>query len=756
MKKLLLSLFVILAVSSCTVDQIESFKEETNPQSSSAAPIVFNLQAKHPDAGTKAVKAGWENGDAIFVFFSGAKAPKFLKMTYNGTEWTTAEYDGNTATPGALGLKNGDAGTMRAVFLPFGSNATVSANGTNFVFNKTYYAYYLTATLEYTVTSNTISGAFEMTIPDNYVQFFVEDASAVDEAYTLGCDAVIPVGVASISSDGTVNETTDKTAAHDMPGYAYSGGYLFSGKLTSWSYGSNYYFAKKKTSDNSRADYFVTGKTLSSHSSVKLPANNDSKWQAVGSDKLVQLTYDGSDSNLWWNTCNYGQSVPEAVGTLYTFNAANSLEVSLPTKEQFESIINNCSYTWLTIHGKQGAVVKAAQGFLFLPAHDDNSGGYWSSTEGGDSKAWYFYFSGLAHNTSTAVDDSSYPVRPVTLVINLSTCSSAVTIPSGAAAKVTGSKSDCVVTVEGGGSNITLEDASMHCLVIQGDATVVVKGENQLKTNGSSSIQAKGAVTFRGNGSLTTYSLSGTGGEYADIKFESGTYDFQRYGITAKSINVTGGNITSQGEKDYSVTAIKASDSIVISGGEVNATGDLIGLYVSAGNLTISGGIVNAEQTRGFNPNTDKYALAGIAVNGGWLTISGGTVVATGNFGSGIGGRGGWAGNLPATTTGIRISGGDVTAKSNGSASAIGFAGQGNKHGPHCGDGGITVTKDISSLKLVSTAAAMIQTNNTDSTCKITVDGVENPTASSTFEHLNLTVSTTTNENDTWTFTPKQ
>lgn len=38
-----------------------------------------------------------------------------------------------------------------------------------------------------------------MEIPDDYVQFFVEDAAATDGAYTLGTDAVIPVGVASIA-----------------------------------------------------------------------------------------------------------------------------------------------------------------------------------------------------------------------------------------------------------------------------------------------------------------------------------------------------------------------------------------------------------------------------------------------------------------------------------------------------------------------------------------------------------------------------
>ncbi|MBR5736027.1 MAG: hypothetical protein IKX60_04475 [Bacteroidales bacterium] len=381
MKKFIISIFAILAVVSCTVEPIELVKEENLPQTPAAGPIVFDLQAKHPDAGTKAVKTSWEAGDAIFVFFSNVPAPNFLKMSYDGSAWTTAEYEGDTATPGALGLSNGATGTMRAVFLPFGSNATVSASGTSFVFDKSYYAYYFTSTLDYTVVGNRVSGAFEMEVPDNYVQFFVEDADAADEAYSLGCDAVIPVGVASISSDGTVNETTDKTAAHDMPGYAYSGGYLFSGKLTSWGYGTNYYFAKSKADGTERHDYFVTGKTLASHSSVKLPANGDSKWQAVGSDKLVQLTYEGSDPNLWWHTCNYGQSEPETLGACYAFVDANSIPgVTLPSYNQFQAIIANCTWTELYIHGQRGRVVSANNGFLFLP-WDGYEGCYWSSSK---------------------------------------------------------------------------------------------------------------------------------------------------------------------------------------------------------------------------------------------------------------------------------------------------------------------------------------------------------------------------------------
>ena len=422
MKKTLIMLMMAVAVLvSCGQENLLP-ENETIQQ----APVTFNLTANHPDA-TKAVKTGWEAGDAIFVFFNNVPAPKYLKMSYDGSAWTTAEYNGNTATSGALGLENGNTGTMRAVFLPFGSDATVSASGTSFVFNKTYYAYYLTATLDYTVVGNKVSGAFDMTVPDNYVQFFVADAGAVDEAYSLGCDAVIPVGVASVSADGTVNETTDKTAAHDMPGYAYSGGYLFSGKIITSYSSDGYYFAKTKTSDNSRADYFVTGKTLASHSSVKLPANNDiyevvsgtpnnGKWVPVGSETLVELFGSDLTTSLGtWYTCNYGQSVPEARGDLYTFNNANSLGVLLPTKEQFESINNssNCSYTWITIHGKQGAVIKAERGFLFLPAHDNTNGSFWSSTRNDNSKAWSFYFSGPVHIIEKVNDIRSYPVRPV-------------------------------------------------------------------------------------------------------------------------------------------------------------------------------------------------------------------------------------------------------------------------------------------------------------------------------------------------------
>ena len=349
----------------------------------------FNLDATYPTI-SEARKQGWEEGDAVFVFFSGVAAPKHLKMTYSNSVWTIAEYDGATQSPGALGLKNGDKGTMRAVFLPFGSNATVSGSDGSFTFSTTYYAYYLTATLDYTVAENKVSGAFSMTIPDGYVLFFIEDKEAVDGGYTLGIDAVIPVGVASIAADGSIVETSDKEAKDDLPGYAYGSsvekGYLFSGKLVSeYNYGLKdrgfcYYFARTKTSDGSRADYFEKRENaLESHDAVKLPGHDSERWITVGTNVTVYIDELGT-----WYTCNYGATAPEELGT--KLNWADAVASgTLPSEYVFWTVFASAERTWMGIHGKEGWVVKSiygnGNGFIFLPKTDEDESTYWSSTE---------------------------------------------------------------------------------------------------------------------------------------------------------------------------------------------------------------------------------------------------------------------------------------------------------------------------------------------------------------------------------------
>ena len=202
------------------------------PDTPDCNPITFNLSATHPGgAGTKAaVKADWEEGDAIFVFFSGADAPKYLKMTYTGGSWVNKEYDGATQTDGALGLSDGDNGTMRAVFLPFSSAATVVKDGSdNFQFSTGACCYYLTDTQSYAVSGGVITGTFSMALPDGFMLFYYEDASAADDMAALSVSGFIPTTVGSIAPATLAITETQLAEGSVMPGYAYGGGYLFGG-----------------------------------------------------------------------------------------------------------------------------------------------------------------------------------------------------------------------------------------------------------------------------------------------------------------------------------------------------------------------------------------------------------------------------------------------------------------------------------------------------------------------------------------------
>ena len=176
----LAALATLAALVSC---QKESISPEPQPQPQPK--IVFELTASYSDESpaTKAIKTGWEAGDVIFVFFEGVEAPKHLQMRYDGTAWTTVEMNGDTE--GAIGLSNGKEGLMRALYLPFGSDSKISSGGSSeprfFIDNDNPFArksYWLTGTLHYMVSNYKVSGAFNMTIPEGFVQFYVEDPDA--------------------------------------------------------------------------------------------------------------------------------------------------------------------------------------------------------------------------------------------------------------------------------------------------------------------------------------------------------------------------------------------------------------------------------------------------------------------------------------------------------------------------------------------------------------------------------------------------
>jgi len=160
---------------------------------------------------------------------------------------------------------------------------------------------------------------------------------------------------------------------------------------------------------------------LPANSSVYSASNTSGKWVPVGSDITVPLFNvtgtppSTTTSSLGtWQTCNYGQSAPEALGSLYTYDQAMALDVTLPTKDNFETLFTNCTITWLTVRGQHGAVVKASRGFLFLPAHNGSNGYYWSSTGYDSEYAWLFYFhSSVGNIMINFIRTSESAVRPI-------------------------------------------------------------------------------------------------------------------------------------------------------------------------------------------------------------------------------------------------------------------------------------------------------------------------------------------------------
>lgn len=386
MKRFLKIVPVVLALLfSCT-------REIPDPVPSPGSEITFNitpvLQTDEPDV--KAVKTGWENGDAIFVFFDGLASPQYLKMVYNGSKWDCTSMNGSS--PGTWNLPSGD-GKFAAIYLPFGSSATLAKGDKeetkgNFYFSTIYRTYYLAGGAVYHNNDNVVSASVSLSIPANYVQFFVKADAPVDEAYKLGTDAVRPVRILGVCPDtstpgayGNCFSVLEEPLAFGayLPGYAYKDGYLFSGvRNTEYAYGNNFYFSLSNSAGTSRSDLFVTGKTLNSHSAIKLPDLGDSRWIPVGEGKTVSM---GATHGVWY-TCNYGASNPEDLGNHVTFDAAKNAIKSpqkLLSKTRRDALVDDkTTVTWtpISVHGSPGVVAKCGNGFLFFPTYVMNISTY--------------------------------------------------------------------------------------------------------------------------------------------------------------------------------------------------------------------------------------------------------------------------------------------------------------------------------------------------------------------------------------------
>lgn len=387
MKKMTIICAALFALASCEKQPVE------NPATPKNTSIVFNLSASHPnDAGTKAIKTCWEEGDAIFVFFSGASVPKYLKMTYSGGSWTSKEYDGPTQTDGALS-SIASTGTMRAIFLPFGSGATVDDDGTgNYGFSTTYYSYYLTDDADYEVIGSTITGSFTMAYPAGFVQFFYDDATAIDGNAGLSVTYVTPTGLNSISGTTLDENTVSLPESAAMPGYAYDNGtdpagYLFSGILAGEAQGTSkdYVLTLINGDSYTKTNKTATLNTGTSGNMVNVAGTNPSStlnWDSTDMPSMIDLGL-----SVKWASCNLGATEDTEYGDYFAWGEVEPYYAGMNPFAWREGKSNG--YSWESYkHNTDGAMFpttipkyNATDGFTTLQFEDDAAqvkiGGGW-------------------------------------------------------------------------------------------------------------------------------------------------------------------------------------------------------------------------------------------------------------------------------------------------------------------------------------------------------------------------------------------
>ena len=179
----------------------------------------------------------------------------------------------------------------------------------------------------------------------------------------------------------------------------------------------------------------------------------------------------GLPSGLKWATCNVGANSPEEYGDYYAWGEINTKSTyrnsnykfskgglsgllgkceylgdisstrydvartnwgsswRLPTKEEFEELVEECEWKWMKKKGVNGMRVTGPNGkSIFLPAagnrggsslyNGGNFGYYWSSTpddSSNDYDAFYLYFSdGGGHVHWYGNRNLGLPVRPIT------------------------------------------------------------------------------------------------------------------------------------------------------------------------------------------------------------------------------------------------------------------------------------------------------------------------------------------------------
>ena len=278
-----------------------------------------------------------------------------------------------------------------------------------------------------------------------------------------------PIGeLATIITDSVTNINTNSAVCGGN--IMSDGGSTVTSRGVCWSTSPNPTIDNNKTTNGSGVGAFtsdITGLTDGSTYYVRAYVTNN-KGTAYGEERsfntlpginghaYVDL---GLPSGLKWATCNIGATTPEEYGNYYawgetttktSYTQSNSVTYNqqmgnisgniqydaaranwgstwrIPTKEEIEELLSNCSWNWTTQNGVYGYRVTGTNGNkIFLPAtgfcydtshfHVGENGYYWASTPYSIyiNAAYVLYFDNEKHKESYEQRGCGLMVRPV-------------------------------------------------------------------------------------------------------------------------------------------------------------------------------------------------------------------------------------------------------------------------------------------------------------------------------------------------------
>lgn len=320
MKKILTILCAFAALLSCSKIQDTAQSPE----------LRVNIRVTRSDdfAATKAtVKSKWADGDMIYLFFSNFSS-KFLELKYDRKAhgWTALAQGGLEASDLAAAV----LGKMTAVFLPYGSGASIRLSGNRRIFTQgeedlQYCGYFLMAEdVSYTVSDGELDADLNLTTPalsgnDKLVHFDVSGFTSGHQ-YELYQEHLKRLTFVGVSLDGKV-VTTIQDKGKAIPGYedntsASTPILSFSGVLDASVAGTaaDYQFSVNDVTDcvlytRDAGEKTITGTLYAGLGDISAPA----VWTAM--EYVDMGTRDEDGKRVMWARRNIGATAEKGEGS---------------------------------------------------------------------------------------------------------------------------------------------------------------------------------------------------------------------------------------------------------------------------------------------------------------------------------------------------------------------------------------------------------------------------------------------------------